>query len=219
LTKFRAQRHDAYRLVIEALLFGVVIFAVARVGTLYAYKTGWGTWLETFLLQDGITYPFAGTAVFAAALAAILAGVGNLMIGSEQAKRIILRKHDNGHLRLLHKAATEPRMVSVTLSCKKVYIGYVLRTPNLSPQEQFVGILPIVSGHRHKDTQELVITTNYGPAISAGLFPPEDFEITVSLASIEIASFFEPRAYPLFTGAEASPPPERAAQAPRLELP
>jgi hypothetical protein len=103
-------------------------------------------------------------------------------------------------------------MVSVTLSCKKVYIGYVLSTPNLSPQEQFVGILPVVSGYRDKDTQDLTITTNYGPAISSGVTPPEDFEVTIPLASIEIASLFDPRAYPLFRG-EADLP-ERSAKAP-----
>jgi len=128
----------------------------------------------------------------------ILALIGNCLIGAERAKKIILARHDNGFMRLFQKAATSSRMVSVTLSSKKVYIGYILSTPNLSPGEQFVGILPIVSGYRDKDTLRLVTTTNYGRAIAEGAIPPKDFEVTVALASVEIANFFDPDIFLLF---------------------
>lgn len=198
LTKFRAQRHDGYRLLIESLMFGAFIFALARLGVIWIHKTSLGASIEALIQRDGLTYPLAGTAILAIATAVALAFIGNLVIGTGRAKRIILDKHDNGFLKLFHKAATGSRMVSVTLSCKKVYIGYVLSAPNLSPEEQFVGLLPIVSGYRDKDTLRLVTTTNYGPAISSGRVSVEDFEVTFSLASIEVASIFEPSAYPMF---------------------
>lgn len=172
--------------------------------------------LEHWLREEGITYPLVGTAILSVLMAVLLAEIGNLAVGTQRAKKIILDRHDNGFLKLFNRAALESRMVSVTLSSRKVYIGFVLSTPNLSPQEQFLGVLPVVSGYRDKDTQDLVITTNYGPALSAGILPPSDFEVTFPLASIEIASFFDPKAYPLFKG-EADRP-DRAAQAPRLEL-
>jgi len=158
-------------------------------------------WVADILARWGITYPMVGSGVLAASLAFIGALIGNWIIGTDRAKKIVLRRQDNGFLKLLHRAATEGRLVSMTLTCKKVYIGYVTNTPNLSPQEQFVGVLPVVSGYRHKDTQEFKIATIYGPAITTQTSsPPTDFEITIPLSSIEIACLFNPEAYPLFRG-------------------
>jgi len=110
-------------------------------------------------------------------------------------------------------------MVSITLTSKKVYIGYVLSIPNLSPEEQFVGLLPVVSGYRDKDTLRLVITTNYGPAIHAGVVPAHDFEVTLALASIESASLFDPNAFPLFDSDPARDHPETPSVTPHLLAP
>jgi len=136
--------------------------------------------------------------VLACGIAVLGAYLGNWIIGAERAKGIIVRRNDNGFLRLFHRALTESRMVSVTLSSKKVYIGYVTRTPNLTPKEQFVGILPVVSGYRDKDTLQLTIVTNYAQAISANPEAANDFEVTFCLDSIESANLFDPLAYPLF---------------------
>jgi hypothetical protein len=197
LTRFRAQRHDSYRLLIESLFWGVAFFALGRFGAFKLLQTHWGLSIEQWLRNAGVTYPFAGTALLSGGIALVVAGLGNLIIRSERAKRFLLNQHDNGFLRLFHKAATESRMVSITLASRKVYIGYVLRTPNLSPAEQFLGVLPVVSGYRDKDTLRLVITTNYGPAINA-MGNKNDFEVTFALSSIESANLFDPIAYPLF---------------------
>lgn len=198
LTRFRAQRHDGYRLVIECLFFGVAIFAGARFIVIWIHALPLGTQAESIIQKSGLGYPFLGTGILATVLALVLALIGNLVFNAERAKKIIVKRQDNGFMRLFHKAAIESRMVSVTLSSKKVYIGYILSTPNLSPGEQFVGILPIISGYRDKDTLRLVTTTNYGRAIDEGVIPPEDFEVTVALASVEIANFFDPDIFSLF---------------------
>lgn len=207
LTRFRAQRHDGYRLVIESLFFGVAIFAGARFIVIWIHTLPLGTHVESIIQRSGLGYPFLGTGILATVLALTLALIGNAAINNERAKKIIVNRQDNGFMRLFHKAAIESRMVSVTLSCKKVYIGYIVSTPNLSPEEQFVGILPVVSGYRDRDTLRLMITTNYGRAMSSSSIPSRDFEITLALASVEIASFFDPDSYPLFD--EASPDPTK----------
>lgn len=198
LTKFRAQRHESSRLLIESTLCGVVIFALARGLSLWASGSSLGLWFEAWMLHHGFTYPFAGTAVLAAVVALALSLLGNLIVGVDRAKAIIIRDHDNGFLRLFHRAATESLMVSVTLASKKVYIGYIVRTPNLSPEQQFVGLLPLLSGYRDKDTMRLVITTNYAKVLHSDLSAADDFELTFSLAVIETANLFDVKAYPLF---------------------
>lgn len=209
ITKFRAQRHDSYRLLIESLIFGVGIFAVARLLAIWVHTSYKAAYWEEWLRQHNILYSFAGTGAIAVIIAYTLAKIGNLIISADKAKRLLIDEHANGLLRLFHKAAFEARMVSVTLSSRKVYIGYVVRTPSLTPEEQFVGILPVVSGYRDKDTLRMEITTNYGPVISSGATSAHDFEVTFALASIDSASLFDPAAYPLFDAppSEKHPPP------------
>jgi hypothetical protein len=163
LTRFRAQRHDGYRLLIESLFYGVLIFSSARVLGILMYKSYRVQAFESWRQQNGLVYPYSGTAVLAACLAAILALLANFVIGRDRAKKMLLARSDNGFLRLFNMAAVNYRMVSVTLSNRKVYIGYVLRAPNLRPEDQFVGLLPVVSGYRDKDTLRLIVTTNYAP--------------------------------------------------------
>jgi hypothetical protein len=183
--------------VIESLFFGVAIFAGARFVVIWIHTWPLGTQVESIIQKSGLGYPFLGTGILATVFALILALIGNVLFNNERAKKIIINRQDNGFMRLFHKAAIESKMVSVTLFSKKVYIGYIVSTPNLSPEEQFVGILPVVSGYRDKDTLRLMITTNYGRAMSSNSIP-EDFEITLALASVETANFFDPDIYPLF---------------------
>lgn len=197
-TKFRAQRYDGYRLLIESTLAGAILLILSRFALISLHRTAIGTSLEGWLLVTGIGYPFLGTGVCALALAVILPFVGNAIVGTDRAKAILIRQDDNGFLRLFHRAATEARIVSVTLTSKKVYIGYITRTPSLSPQQQFVGLLPLLSGYRDKDTMRLAITTNYARVFASGKYNTEDFEITFCLDAISTANLFEPNAYPLF---------------------
>lgn len=129
LTKFRAQRYDGYRLLIESTLFGAIFFAASRFAILGLGATPFGGRLELWIKRDGLNYPFIGTDVCTFTLAVVLAVGGNIVLGTERAKAIMIKEDDNGFLRLFHKAATESKVVSVTLASKKVYIGYITRTP------------------------------------------------------------------------------------------
>jgi hypothetical protein len=198
LTKFHAQRYDGYRLLIESTFVGVVLFLLSRIAMIWFHRTPIGASLERWLLGVGIGYPFFGTGACALCLAVILPVIGNAIIGRDRAKSILVSRDDNGFLGLFHRALTEARMVSVTLASRKTYIGYITRTPNLSPGQQFVGLLPLLSGYRDKDTMRLTVTTNYAKVVASQEYNPDDFEITFSLDAISTANLFEPNAYPLF---------------------
>ncbi len=56
-------------------------------------------------------------------------------------------------------------MIQFTLTDLKVYIGYIMKHPNLDPQNKYVVLLPVLSGYRDKN-RELQITTNYTSLIN-----------------------------------------------------
>jgi hypothetical protein len=203
LTKFSAQRYDGYRLLMQSAVVGVILFVVARFAVLLFHQIPLGIKLQSWLHTEGVAYPLVGTGITALVLAGGVAMLGNLVIGTKRAKGIVVKYHENGFLRLFHKAVTETRVVSVTLESKKVYIGYVLRTPDLTPRQQFVGVLPLLSGYRDKDTLQLRITTNYARVIYAEGYVPEDFEVTFCLDDVASASLFDAKAYPLFGDIES----------------
>jgi hypothetical protein len=190
LTKFRAQRYDGYRLLIESTLVGVILFVLSRLTIIWLHGTRIGAQTELWIHREGISYPYLGSGVFALALAGASAQIANWIIGIDRAKDIVVKKHSNGFLRLFHDALLQSKLVSVTLNSKKVYIGFITRTPSLTPDEQFVDLLPLLSGYRDKDTMRLEITTNYAAVLSSETCNASDFVITFGLDAISTAGLF-----------------------------
>ncbi len=197
LLRFRAQRQDGYRLLIESVIAGVPI-------TLLAWALG--AWIHANSLDiAGIEaacrnapIPFLGTAILAGLSAPAIAGVINLVTPSMWSKWYVIQALDNGFLRLAHQATMEERPVSVTLKNRKVYIGYVIRTPSLRPGEQYITVMPLASGYRDANTADLVLTQEYARVYNTADLDPADFGVTVPLAEIATASLFDPSAYPVF---------------------
>ena len=70
--------------------------------------------------------------------------------------------------------------------------------------ESDVVIIPLASGYRHKETQELAITTYYSPVIDQVLEKWDliyrDFRVVIPVSEIVSARLFFPEAYELFQG-------------------
>jgi hypothetical protein len=195
-------------LLFETAIAAVPITIIARLGTYVVVKTGWGLSLaQTSAQLSGI--PFLGTGIMAITIGFIAPLLANLVTPTEAAKWIAIENSDNGWLRLLHFAVREEKPVALTLKNKKVYIGFVTRTPNLNPQEQYVSVLPLASGYRDAATLQLKLTADYASVYKTKKVKASDFAVTIPLSSIDTASFFNPAAYPLFaaktSAATASP--------------
>lgn len=96
--------------------------------------------------------------------------------------------------------------LSITLKSIKVYIGLVVRTPNMKPGQRHIGILPLVSGYRDPTTLRLVFTEDYKRVYRMKGVDPANFVVTIPLAEIQSANFFDPDIYPKFLREpEASP--------------
>lgn len=124
--------------------------------------------------------------------------VANAFTSKERAKWWAIKATDNGFLRLAQTALRREMPISLTLKTRKVYIGYVVQTPNLRLAEQYIHVLPLVSGYREPTTLALKLTADYAKVYATGKANVDDFSITIPLDSIDSANLFDPNAYELF---------------------
>lgn len=97
-------------------------------------------------------------------------------------------------------------MVAITLDSRKVYIGTVAAAPNLETHDTFLSITPFFSGYRDKNHLGLVLTVDYLSVYERQHLDPEDFNVTVPVASVRMASFFDQTIYPAFNVESSSDP-------------
>lgn len=194
--RFRSQRLDGYRLLIESAIAGLALVLVSR-GLVCVLR---GTYLSAFLKShwDSFSpFPYSATASGAVLLGLALPFFVNLFCNESCAKNKILRRHGNALLTFLHNAARLRKPIAVTLESRKWYMGYVRDSPNLDPQEQYFALIPILSGYR--DSQSLVVkqTVFYEMAYRHGE-DRNDFAITIPLNSVKSAHFFKQDVYERF---------------------
>lgn len=187
--RFRAQRSDGYRLLLEAAIAGVILSGLARLGVLAlrflpcisVVRPFWNTFSP---------FPFSGTAVGSLLLGITLAPITNWIWNEEWAKNKLLRCHGNALFKLLHEAASGRKPIAVTMNNRKWYMGYVQDSPNLDPQERFFSLIPILSGYRDKDSLEVKVTVSYAEAYNGGL-DINSFAVTIPLDSVTGANYFD----------------------------
>lgn len=201
-TRFRSQRLDGYRLLLESSLVGVALAILARVATLLlAAIPG----LERAWMRFSPPFSYSGTALASLLLGGAFAFVANLflertgLLTRRAAQYKAIRLYGNELLRLFHTAQNQERAVTLTLDNRKVYIGLIAAAPNLEPHEGFIGITPFYSGYRDKDTLEVRLTVDYIPVYERGALDASESEITIPISSIRSAGFFNESAWVAFS--------------------
>jgi len=115
------------------------------------------------------------------------------------------------------------KLVEVSLRSGKSYIGFALRSRVTSHPDTQISILPMSSGYRDKDTQELRITTHYAPVVwrnienlqdseAAEFDPINDLRVVIPRSEIVSARLFDPDLHDRFQ--EAANPPSAEESAP-----
>lgn len=75
-----------------------------------------------------------------------------------------IRNSGNALQKLLHQVAVtgwKGVSVGVTMGNGKIYAGYVTTSPNLSPRDEYVSLFPLLSGHRDRETLQIVYDFAY----------------------------------------------------------
>jgi hypothetical protein len=200
--RFRAQKQDGNRLLFESALAGFPLLILGRLTTYWLTSKPWGKAAQS-MAAGIVDVPFIGTGMAALLYGIALPLIANAFTSTERAKWWAIKATDNGFLRLAQTALRREMPISLTLKTRKVYIGYVVQTPNLKLAEQYIHLLPLVSGYREPATLALKLTADYGKVYATGKVNVDDFSITIPLASIDSANLFDSNAYELFL--EAAP--------------
>ena len=203
--RFRAQKQDGNRLLFESALAGIPLLILGRFATFWLTGTPWGRLAESATVRI-VDVPFFGAAMAALLLGIALPLIANAITGKERAKWWAIKATDNGFLRLAQTALRREMPISLTLKTRKVYIGYVVQTPSLKLAEQYIHVLPLLSGYREPTTLALKLTADYAKVYATGQVNVDDFAITIPLASIESANLFDSDAYELFLEGATTPP-------------
>ena len=222
--RFRAQRQDGYRLLLESGSAGIVFVAISRGGISLAKLSGVG--MHAKAMWEGIApIPYLGTAVGSICVAVFLAWASNYRVTNgfvdfvkrlrrrrrralfglralrrvkshnlEKARNSQITAHGSSLTQLLHHADLQTELVSVTLANGKWYVGFVAEAINLDPQEAYFRILPIISGYRKRDTLEPTRTVYYPAIYDRPGVDSRDFVLTLPVKDVLIASLFDANA-------------------------
>jgi hypothetical protein len=205
--RFAAQRMDGYRLLFQAAIAGVGLSIAGRLAELLVGETPLGPPLGRYWAVFS-PFPYSATSVISLLLGPMCALVVNLLIDKEKANDKEIKSHGNLFLKLLHQAAKEERLISLTLDSRKWYVGWVAESPNLDPQEQYFKLLPFMSGYRDKDSLETRQTVYYEAVLRDTSLDRSEFVVVLPLKDVKIAGFFNDQAYDEYF---ASPPDDPSA--------
>ena len=193
--RFGAQRLDGYRLLFQAAIAGIALATAGRLLDLVRRLAARRAQHFRKMWDLFSPFPYSATSAISLLLGPVCALLVNLFVGPEKAKDLEIRAHGNSLVKLLHRAAKEKRLISVTLDSRKWYVGWVAESPNLDPLEQYFRMLPFISGYRDKDTLETRRTVYYDAVLKDPTIDPIEFVITLPLKDVKIAGFFNDQVY------------------------
>ena len=129
--RFRSQHLEGYRLLMESAIAGVILTGVGRLITFLIVQVPLGQALED-LCSEALPFPFVGTTVTAFLIGLLTPfPINRWLVHEKQAKREAVEVLNDPLVGLLYEAAESRKPVFVTLDSLKVYVGFVLKSPNL----------------------------------------------------------------------------------------
>ena len=199
-TCYRMRRTNGYDVVLRSAVVGIVLFAIAR-ALLFAFS---GALPQVEAAWQALSpFDYSGTSALAVALGMIAPVVLNRF--SKRAAALIRVAREDGNLIELMVTDSIERGMLVELSLRngKSYIGIAKSIGVPVRDHADIALVPMMSGHRHKDTAELRITRIYGPTIQSILNDPEssqhlafdDFQVIVPWREVVSARLFDPIAH------------------------
>ena len=217
--RYRTQSLDGHKLVLWAACAGLGSGFVSRLIIVGGQRFAPGAFSQIQVFSSILPFEYAGTAVLSIVVALLAAALWNLRwellvlkgfwkqfgstpwlamlyFTSQSGKRdyainAAVGEQQNDLFKLINEAFSSKSLLSITLANRKFYVGYAKRRPTLSPEDQFVELVPILSGYRDKDTLEFHFTTDY----QVDDAKPDPLSVMFPLKDIQVANRFDLERY------------------------
>lgn len=203
-TRYALPRETGYHVVFQSAIAGVVLFFAARLMVVLADKLAptIGEWWGAIIPLD-----YSGTAAGTFVLALLLPLVLNRLPRfhrSDARQRAAEGAGDQVSL-IIDQAMTQSSFVELSLSSSKSYVGWPIQGTFGHRDSGDVALLLIASGYRDESTRELVMTTNYAPAIKGRPdLPLEELVVAFPMRDVVSARLFDQELYAWFKASQGS---------------
>ena len=203
LTRFGALRDSGYHLFFRSAFYGLVLAFVAYLIILVLEH--YFPWIDD-LWKLHAPSRYYGAAILSIVLGLLLPFILNPFCNREKAALRVAKNSGDLIELMIAESLDREMLIELSLRSGKSYIGFALKSEMAERTESDIALIPIASGHRDKDTQELEITTNYAPVIQKcledGSDPSdlinEDFRVVIPRSEIISTRLFLPEAYQRF---------------------
>ena len=210
-TRYQIIRDSGYHVLFKSGIAGGTLFASAylltRIMDCWVPQAA-KTW------QSYVPVPYSESLVLTAILALLLPVLVNPFWTSEESARASARRSGDLIELLILESIENQNLLEISLKTGKSYIGLGLESGIGRQGDSDIAVVPLASGYRNNDTQELVITTNYADVIDqsweSASVPFEDFRVVIPKSEIISVRLFYAEAYELFQGTSATEDGERA---------
>ena len=203
-TRLGAARESGYHVLFRSALVGGVLFGLSELALFVLLDPHFPQVREVWNRLLPTDYFNIGVIIFVTLL---IWNIGNRVYSVDEAQLRAARETGDVIELLISDAIREDKFVELSLRNRKSYIGIPLESGIGQQGQSDIAIIPLASGYRDKDTQELRITTHYAPVIDRLLdqqspIPVEDFTTVIPISEIVSARIFHLEAYTLFQDQE-----------------
>ena len=194
--------------IFESTAVGLGLFGIFRIlAPLLRYADG--RRIEVLVtpaqqLATSLHFAYADSVLGAGLTGLALSFVWNWRVPRKRAQAIAVRNHGGSLRSLLMNAHLKNRAVMLSLTTRKVYVGWVLGPAPLR-RPSWLLLLPTLSGHRRSENLSIEWTSDYTPAYAeirsrkrSGDNPGTDlshFQLVLPLDSIASATYFDKAIY------------------------
>ena len=195
-TRFRVVRDSGYQFLFKSAFAGAMLFALAYL--CIALLNHYLPWTET-QWASYMPVEYSDAAVLSVLLGILLPQAANWFYPAQKATEVAAERDGNLIELLIARSISEGRIIELSLRSGKSYIGFGHRNEVEDYEDADISLVPLASGYRDKDTQELRITTNYARVIlESGTMDFSDFRIVIPMSEIVSARLFDWEVYQRF---------------------
>ena len=207
-TRYRAARSSGYHVFFQSAFWGILLFALSYAGLFLLYEiTPRKALLWADLLPDVVW-----DAVVASVILGILLPYALRPFSNENEAAMQAAKDSGDAIELLvAESFDNQRTVEITMRTGKSYVGLATEMPIALEGAADVSLVPMVSGYRNRETQELQLTQHYAPVLVEAMAGQsdvnfEDFRVVISFQEIVSARLFERAVWERFQREHSSGP-------------